>query len=84
MFGSLGETLLMTSEPASRHGTAAEIWVICGNACAGATTTARRLAQWLPLAAHVDGPTGWLIRNLRPPGSFNQILNISRCVHQFE
>ncbi len=31
------------------------IWVICGNACAGKTTTARLLAQRLPLAAHVDG-----------------------------
>ena len=33
----------------------AEIWVICGNACAGKTTTARLLAERLPLAAHVDG-----------------------------
>jgi hypothetical protein len=33
----------------------AEVWVICGNACAGKTTTARLLAQRLPLAAHVDG-----------------------------
>jgi hypothetical protein len=41
----------MTSELAE----GAEIWVICGNACAGKTTTARLLAQRLPLAAHVDG-----------------------------
>jgi hypothetical protein len=33
----------------------AEIWIICGNACAGKTTTARLLAQRLPPAAHVDG-----------------------------
>lgn len=33
----------------------AEIWVICGNACAGKTTTARLLAQRLPLAACVEG-----------------------------
>ena len=45
----------MTSEPASQLAEAAEIWVICGNACAGKTTTARLLAQRLPLAAHVDG-----------------------------
>lgn len=45
----------MTSEPASRPAKGAEIWIICGNACAGKTTTARLLAQWLPLAAHVDG-----------------------------
>ena len=31
------------------------IWIICGNACAGKTTTARLLAQRLPPAAHVDG-----------------------------
>jgi AAA domain len=45
----------MTSEPASRPARDAEIWVICGNACAGKTTTARLLAQRLPFAAHVDG-----------------------------
>jgi hypothetical protein len=33
----------------------AEIWIICGNACAGKTTTARLLSQRLPPAAHVDG-----------------------------
>lgn len=33
----------------------AEIWIICGNACAGKTTTARLLARRLPLAAHIDG-----------------------------
>ena len=32
-----------------------EIWVICANSCAGKTTTARLLAQRLPLAAHVEG-----------------------------
>jgi hypothetical protein len=42
----------MTSEPASQP---AKIWIICGNACAGKTTTARLLAQRLPPAAHVDG-----------------------------
>jgi hypothetical protein len=45
----------MTSEPASQPAKGAEIWIICGNACAGKTTTARLLAQRLPLAAHVDG-----------------------------
>ena len=33
----------------------AQIWIICGNACSGKTTTARLLAQRLPRAAHVDG-----------------------------
>jgi chloramphenicol 3-O-phosphotransferase len=41
----------MTSELAE----GAKIWVICGNSCAGKTTTARLLAQRLPLAAHVEG-----------------------------
>jgi adenylate kinase family enzyme len=45
----------MTSEPAGQLAEGAEIWVICGNACAGKTTTARLLAQRLPLAAHVEG-----------------------------
>ena len=45
----------MTSEPASQPAKGAEIWIICGNSCAGKTTTARLLAQRLPLAAHVDG-----------------------------
>jgi predicted kinase len=45
----------MTSEPASQPAQDAEIWIICGNSCAGKTTTARLLAQRLPAAAHVDG-----------------------------
>jgi hypothetical protein len=45
----------MTSEPSGQPAKGAEIWVICGNACAGKTTTARLLAQRLPLAAHVEG-----------------------------
>jgi hypothetical protein len=45
----------MTSDPASQPAQGAEIWIICGNACAGKTTTARLLAQRLPSAAHVDG-----------------------------
>jgi hypothetical protein len=45
----------MTSEPASQLAEGARIWVICGNACAGKTATARLLAQRLPPAAHVDG-----------------------------
>jgi hypothetical protein len=45
----------MTCEPASQLAEDAKIWVICGNACAGKTTTARVLARRLPLAAHVDG-----------------------------
>ena len=44
----------MISEPASRPAKGAEIWIICGNPCAGKTTTARMLAQRLPLAAHID------------------------------
>jgi hypothetical protein len=45
----------MTLEPASQSAKDAEIWIICGNACAGKTTTARLLAQRLPPAAQVDG-----------------------------
>ncbi len=45
----------MTSEPSGQPAKGAEIWIICGNACAGKTTTARLLAQRLPLAAHVEG-----------------------------
>jgi len=45
----------MTSGPATRPAERAEIWVICGNACAGKTTAARLLAQRLPRAAHIDG-----------------------------
>jgi hypothetical protein len=45
----------VTSEPSSRPAKGAGIWIICGNACAGKTTTARLLARRLPLAAHVDG-----------------------------
>jgi hypothetical protein len=45
----------MTSGPVSQPAVGAEIWIICGNSCAGKTTTARLLAQQLPPAAHVDG-----------------------------
>jgi adenylylsulfate kinase-like enzyme len=45
----------MISGPASQLAEGAKIWVICGNSCAGKTTTARLLAQRLPLAAHVEG-----------------------------
>src|SRR3984957_2774600 len=45
----------MMPEPVIQRAEGAEIWIICGNACAGKTTTARLLAQRLPLAAHVDG-----------------------------
>jgi hypothetical protein len=45
----------MTSEPAVQPARGAEIWVICGNSCAGKTTTARLLAQRLPPAAVVEG-----------------------------
>jgi chloramphenicol 3-O-phosphotransferase len=45
----------VTSEPSGRPAGGAEIWVIGGNSCAGKTTTARLLAQRLPLAAHVEG-----------------------------
>jgi hypothetical protein len=45
----------MTAGRASRPATDAEIWVICGNSCAGKTTTARLLAQRLPRAAHIEG-----------------------------
>jgi hypothetical protein len=49
------QTWPMTSEPSGQPAKGAEIWIICGNACAGKTTTARLLAQRLPLAAHVEG-----------------------------
>jgi len=45
----------MTSEPAGQLAEDARIWVICGNSCAGKTTTARLLAQRLPRAALVEG-----------------------------
>ncbi len=45
----------MTCAPSGQPARGAEIWVICGNACAGKTTTARVLAQLIPLAAHVEG-----------------------------
>jgi predicted kinase len=45
----------VTSGPSGRRAEDADIWIICGNSCAGKTTTARLLAQRLPLAAHVDG-----------------------------
>jgi hypothetical protein len=45
----------MSSEMASQPAERAEIWIICGNSCAGKTTTARLLAQRLPLAALVEG-----------------------------
>ncbi len=45
----------MTSRAARRPAEHAEIWIICGNSCAGKTTTARLLAQRLPRAAHVEG-----------------------------
>jgi hypothetical protein len=51
----LREPWLVTSESATQPAEGAGIWVICGNACAGKTTTARLLAQRLQLAAHVDG-----------------------------
>jgi chloramphenicol 3-O-phosphotransferase len=44
----------MSSEVASQPARG-EIWIICGNSCAGKTTTARLLAQRLPLAALVEG-----------------------------
>ena len=45
----------MSSEMASQPAEGAEIWIVCGNSCAGKTTTARLLAQRLPLAALVEG-----------------------------
>jgi hypothetical protein len=45
----------MTSGTAGRPAEDAEIWIICGNSCAGKTTTARLLAQRLPRAAHIEG-----------------------------
>ena len=45
----------MTSGTAERPAEKGEIWIICGNSCAGKTTTARLLAQRLPRAAHIEG-----------------------------
>jgi hypothetical protein len=45
----------MTPEPSVQPAERAEIWIISGSSCAGKTTTARLLAQRLPLAAHVEG-----------------------------
>src|SRR3954466_14725222 len=45
----------MTSGAVRHPAEDAEIWIICGSMCAGKTTTARLLAQRLPLAAHVEG-----------------------------
>jgi predicted kinase len=45
----------MTSGAVRHPAEDAEIWIICGNSCAGKTTTARLLAQRLPRAAHVEG-----------------------------
>ena len=45
----------MTSGAVRRPAEDADIWIICGNSCAGKTTTARLLAQRLPRAAHVEG-----------------------------
>jgi hypothetical protein len=45
----------VTSALSGQPAKGAEIWIICGNACAGKTTTARLLAHRLPLAAHVEG-----------------------------
>jgi dihydrofolate reductase len=43
----------MTSGLARQPAKGAEIWITCGNSCAGNTTTARLLAQRLPPAAHI-------------------------------
>src|SRR4051812_50167750 len=51
----LRQTWPVTPRPTSRRAEDAEIWIICGNSCAGKTTTARLLAQRLPRAAHVEG-----------------------------
>jgi hypothetical protein len=45
----------VTSRPPDRRAEGADIWAICGNECSGKTTTARLLAQRLPLAAHIEG-----------------------------
>jgi chloramphenicol 3-O-phosphotransferase len=48
-------TVSETSSSPGRQAKSADIWIICGNECAGKTTTARLLVQRLPLAAHIDG-----------------------------
>jgi hypothetical protein len=45
----------VTSEPSGQPAEGAKIWIICGNTCAGKTTTAQLLAEQFPLAAHVEG-----------------------------
>src|SRR5215469_3772484 len=76
-FARLRQTWPMTSEPASQPTEGTEIWVICGNACAGKTTTARLLARRLSLVAHVDGDEmkrlivsgcRWSVRSDSDPG----------------
>jgi hypothetical protein len=51
----LRKTRPVTSGPSGRRARDADIWIICGSMCAGKTTTARLLAQRLPLAAHIEG-----------------------------
>jgi len=45
----------VTPGPSGQPAEGAGIWIICGSSRAGKTTTARLLAQRLPLAAHVEG-----------------------------
>ncbi|MER7048352.1 hypothetical protein [Streptomyces jumonjinensis] len=49
------QTRSAASTLSGRRATSADIWIVDGSQCAGKTTTARLLAQTLPLAAHVEG-----------------------------
>ncbi|MFD7749846.1 hypothetical protein ACFV2V_28135 [Streptomyces sp. NPDC059698] len=54
-FARLRQTRSAASTSSGRRAEDPAIWIICGNQCAGKTTTARLLAEGLPLAAHIEG-----------------------------
>ncbi|MFF8955475.1 zeta toxin family protein [Streptomyces sp. NPDC014894] len=54
-FARLRPTRSAASTPPGLRDKDPAIWIVGGNQCAGKTTTARLLAQGLPLAAHIEG-----------------------------